>query len=168
MDVDEWYVVEFVAGPDEAAITSESDNLPKSQPKPIYVSSVMRVNLLPDPAFMIEPKVAALQNTGPDRTASWQWDVKPKTDGKHRLIARVEVLKPASQGKYEILDQYTRRVGVTVRVGTWTGFLNALQNASSLGDALATLFRSWEKTLLALAALILAGYVVWRAIHGKG
>lgn len=53
-----------------------------------------------------------------------------------------------------LLDRYTKRVEIPMKVGTWQGFLNAIGHAANLGEVLETLFRAWEKTLLALAALI--------------
>lgn len=168
MEIGHWYTIEFLVGPDENAVAQEAEGMPITEARPVFVSSSMRVTLLDDGNFEIRPKRDALQQTGADKTASWQWNVRPLTDGDHSLHARIEILKRKPDGSYETLDDYTRRVSVRVRVGTWEGFLNALRNAATLGDVLGTLFRSWEKTLLALGALLIAGFGVRRIIQARG
>ena len=164
MEVDNWYTVEFAAGPNVGAITNETEGQKLTAPHQIYVAPLMRVTLLPDANFQTHPQSSDVQQTGLDRTASWQWNVKPLYRGAHGLVAKVEVLKKEEDGSLTVVDSYTRRVEVVVKVGTWKGFLRALAEASSLGDALGTLFRSWEKTLLALTALIGAAVGLWAAI----
>src|SRR5205085_9323013 len=123
--------------------------------KPIYVAPVMRVTLLPNPDFEVREKTQAIQATGNDLAATWLWSVKPLKGGDETLAANVEVGRMNGK-EFVAADSYTRHVPIRVRVGTWKGFLNALAQASSLGDVLTTLFKSWEKTLIALAALIVA------------
>jgi hypothetical protein len=158
MEVDNWYTVEFFVAPDKEALKEEAEAPAEelTAPTAIYVAPLMRVTLLKDPGFEIRAKTDAVQTTGRDRRASWQWDVKPLTDGERTLYAKVEVLKRNPDGSLEATETRTRHVAVKIEVGTWAGFLIALKNAASLGDVLTTLFASWEKTLGALAALILA------------
>jgi hypothetical protein len=168
MEIDNWVTVEFVVGPDTAAITEETEGQPLTTPHPVFLSETMRVTLLPDPNFEIRPQSAAVQDTGPDMTATWQWKVKPSHGGNATLYAKVEVGTRQPDGSLAVARTYTRRVAVHVKVGTWKGFLNALRNASTLGEVLNTLFSAWEKTLLALAALIAAASGVWMAIKKWG
>jgi len=96
------------------------------------------------------------------------WTV-PRTggDGK-RLTSGVGVeTSPyfSPDGSLIASETYTRRLQVTVHVGTWQGFLNALKGAASFGDLLGTLFGSWGKTLTALTALIAAAAALWAAIR---
>ena len=107
----------------------------------------------------------AVLPTGADRSATWQWNIVPKRDGKHTLSALVEVLRRNPDGSYTTTESKNRHVSLEVEVGTWQGFLTALNNAASLGDVLATLFNSWGKTLGALAALIAAIFGVPIAIR---
>ena len=165
MDLENWHRLEFVVGTSEAALAEESEDQELTPSKGIFVAPIMRVRLLPDPNFEIRPQSPAEQNTGADRAASWQWMVKPLKGGDHSLVAQVEVLEREEDGSLRAVDTYKRRVAIKVRVGTWKGFLNALRGAASFGDLLATLFRSWEKTLLGLTALIAAAVGLWAAIR---
>jgi len=164
MAVDNWHRVEFVVALTEAGLAEESEEQVLTKSRAIYVAPLMRVTLLPDPDFEIRPQSPAVQETGADRAASWQWSVKPGRGGAHELIARVEVLDKQPDGGLLVAETYTRRVPVEVKVGTWKGFLNAIKGAASFGDLLATLFKSWEKTLLGLTALIAAAVGLWAAI----
>lgn len=168
LTVNQWETLEFIVGPDDPALSEEAEGRLLTQPRSIFVSSTMRVFLLDHPNFEIRAKTEAIQSTGMDATASWLWDVRPLTDGTHTLHARVEVLKRNPDGGLDTLDAYTRRVSLRVKVKTWQGFANALQNASTAGDLFATLFRAWEKTLVALGALIAAGLALWAAISNGG
>ena len=165
MSVEAWHRLEFAVGPNEAALAEEVEEQELTRSRQIFVAPLMRVTLQPHPNFEIRPESPDVQETGADRTASWQWSVKPLAGGAQSLVARVEVLERQQDGTLRAADTYTRRVEVRVRVGTWRGFLNALREASNFGDVLATLFRSWEKTLLALTALIAAGVALWAAIR---
>ena len=129
----------------------------------------MRVTLLPDPDFDVQAKTNAVQMIGNDLASTWLWSVRPHKGGNERLDALVEVGRMEGN-KFVAADSYTRHVPVRVRVGTWKGFLNALKNASTLGDALSTLFTSWDKTLIALTALIgaVGGLIVAIRKGGKG
>ncbi len=114
-----------------------------------------------------------VQDIGLDRTANWKWKVKPIKGGPHKLHAQVEILVRGPDGQLvngpdgtpKTLDSYDRYVAIKVEVGTGRGFMNALRNAADAGDLLGTLFRSWEKTLLALAALITALGAVLMAVR---
>jgi len=165
MEVNNWHRLEFVVGQTDAALTEESEQQELGQSKAIYVAPLMRVTLLPDPDFEIRRQSSAIQETGTDRAASWQWIIKPLSGGDHELIAKVEVLQKQEDGTLVASETFTRRLAVKVRVGTWQGFLNALKGAASFGDLLATLFGSWGKTLTALTALIAAAVGLWAAIR---
>jgi hypothetical protein len=165
MEVNNWHRLEFVVGKTEAALAEESENQELGQSKGIFVAPLMRVTLEPDPNFEIRRQSPDVQETGGDLAASWQWSVKPLNGGNHALIARVEVLDKQSDGSLIASETYTRRLQVTVHVGTWQGFLNALKGAASFGDLLGTLFGSWGKTLTALTALIAAAAALWAAIR---
>lgn len=170
MEVDNWYTVEFFVAPSKTGLAEEAEGRELTAPSPIWVGRWMRVTLLKDPSFEIRAKTDAEKPTGRDRQASWQWDVRPLTGGERTLYAKVEVLKRNADGSFETIETRTRQVAVKVEVGTWRGFLIALKNAASLGEALSTLFAAWEKTLLALAALItaLGGLLVAvRKLRGK-
>jgi hypothetical protein len=168
MRVGSWYSLEFVSGLDFEAVAEEAEELPLTRARPIFVSQNMRVVLLPDPNFEIKPKSKSLQDTGPDLTATWQWDVKPLTIGTHTLIAQVDVLKPEKSGGYSVFNRYSRRVSVRVGVGTLQALIEDIRGAKSLGDALTSLLKSWRATLLALAGLIGAYFVVrWAIRKGK-
>jgi hypothetical protein len=165
MEVNNWHRLEFVVGRTDAALAEESEDQELGQSKDIFVAPLMRVTLEPDPNFEIRRQSPDVQETGADRAASWQWSVKPLNGGSHALIARVEVLEKQPDGSLVATETYTRRLAVTVHVGTWQGFLNALKGAASFGDLLGTLFGSWGKTLTALTALIAAAVGLWAAIR---
>lgn len=148
------YPLQFVVGPTEEAIADEAGGLELAQSQTIYIAPIMRVTLLPDPNFTFARATPEIQETGADRSATWQWNVVPLRDGTQLLHARVEVLRRMPDGSYATVESKARHVEVKVKVGTWQGFMNALGNAQSLGDVLTTLFNSWGKTLGALAALI--------------
>jgi hypothetical protein len=165
MNVGGWYAVEFVAGPTTGALLEESEDAQLTAPRSIFVSKNMRVTLLSDPNFKIRSKSKALQQTGADLAATWQWDVNPRASGTHTLIAQVDVLRPIADGKFQIFNRYSRRVSVQVGVGTLRGALNGIRNAASVGDALTALFKSWSAMLLALGAFIVAGFGVWSRLR---
>jgi len=168
MEIDQPVTLEFVVGPNEAAIGEETEGQQLTTPRAVFVSATMRVTLLPDSGFDIRPQSADVQNTGVDRTATWEWKVTPLRGGKATLFAKVEVGKRNPDGTFAVANTYTRRVAVHVKVGTWAGFGNALKRASTVGELLGTLFSAWEKTLIALAALIAAASGVWLAIRNWG
>lgn len=174
MEIGDWGRIEFIVGAgetaaaQESAVSQEAGGKELASKQQVYVSPSMRVTLQEDPSFEIRAVGESLKKLGLDQAATWQWNVKPLTDGERELTAKVEVHRINPDGSAETLDEYTRRVEVRVRVGTWQGFMNALTNASSLGDALGTLFRSWEKTLLALAALLVAAFTVAKVIKSRG
>jgi|KBSSwiStaDraftv2_1062776.scaffolds.fasta_scaffold00229_2 hypothetical protein len=165
MDVDAWSTLEFVVGPTEAVIAEETEGRKLTPSAAVYVAPTMRVTLLPDPGFQYQPQSDPIQDTGQDRTATWQWKVKPLTGGTTTLFARVEVGERERNGTLNVVKTYTRRVAVHVHVGTWKGFLNALKSAASLGDLIGTLVGSLGKTLTAIAAMVTAGPTVWLAFR---
>jgi hypothetical protein len=168
MNVGSWHTLEFVVGPTKKALAGETEDQQLTPPRDIYVAPQMKVTLLPNRNFDIEQIGDAIQNTGKDLTASWQWNINPKTDGDQQLEAQVEVGQTQSDGSFKSVESYKRRVPIKVRVGTWQGFLNALKNAATLGDALGTLFRSWEKTVTALTLLVVAIFGLWFTIKRRG
>lgn len=159
------YPLMFVVGPTEKAIADEAGGVEMAASQTVYVAPVMRVTLLPNPNFDTEAETSAVQRTGLDRSATWQWNIVPRRDGEQRISALVEVLQPNPDGSYTTLESKNRHVSLEVEVGTWQGFMTALQNAASLGDVLTTLFNSWGKSLGALAALIAAIFGVPIAIR---
>jgi len=165
MDVDAWSTLEFVVGGDQAVIAEETEGRKLTPSATVYVAPTMRVTLLPDPNFQFQPQSDPIQDTGLDRTATWQWKVKPLTGGSSTLFARVEIGERERNGTLYVLKTYTRRVAVNVHVGTWKGFLNALKSAATLGDLIGTLVGSLGKTLTAIAAMVTAGPTVWLAIR---
>jgi len=165
MDVDSWSTLEFVVGGDQAVIAEETEGRKLTPSATVYVAPTMRVTLLPDPNFQFQPQSDPIQDTGLDRTATWQWKVKPLGGGNATLFARVEIGERRPDGSLTVSKTYTRRVAVNVHVGTWKGFLNALKSAASLGDLIGTLVGSLGKTLTAIAAMVTAGPTVWLAIR---
>jgi hypothetical protein len=162
-----WYTIEFHSGPNEQTLSEQAQGAQATPSQPIHVSRHMKVTLQPDPNFLIKPKSDEDQDTGADLAATWDWSVKPLSEGEQTLIAHVQVMMPDSHGNLATYDQYDSHVAVRVTVGSWQGLLNALGNAKSLGDALTLLFKSWRGTLLALAALMVAVGVVIGAIRGR-
>ena len=163
MQVDRWAVIEFVAGPSESKIRAETEGRALTASTAVYVAKTMRVTLLNDPAFEIKAKSEAVQNTGLDRTATWLWDVRPKSAAARPLVARVEVLRALPAGGYETIEQYTRQVDVEVKAGALRNTLGAIDQAATVGDRLTLLFNSWQKAVAALAALVVAvGVLLWR------
>ena len=165
MAVDAWSTLEFVVGPDEAVLAEETEGRKLTPAGTVYVAPTMRVTLLPDPNFTVQPQSDPIQDTGMDRTATWQWKVKPLGGGDATLFARVEVGDRRTDGTLAVSKTYTRRVAVHVEVGTWKGFLNALKSAATLGDLIGTLVGSLGKTLAAIAAMITAGPTIWLALR---
>ena len=167
MQVDNWHEVQFAVAPDVVQLQVQVEGQALAGQKPIYVAPVMRVTLLPNPDFDVQPKTSAVQVIGNDLASTWLWSVRPHKGGNATLDALVEVGRMEGN-QFVASDSYTRHVPVRVKVGTWKGFLAALQNASTLGDALSTLFNSWGKTLIALTALIGAVGGLVLAIRKRG
>ena len=93
MKVGSWARLEFLVAPDARGIAAEAGGRAIAPGDDIFIASVMRVALLPDPNFEIDPQTPAEQNIGLDNRASWHWNVMPKTRaGTFTLVARVEVL----------------------------------------------------------------------------
>ena len=164
MTVGSWSRLEFLVAPDAAGIAAEAGGRETSAADAIFISPVMRVTLLPDPNFDVSPQTPAEQRIGLDKRASWHWNVKPKErGGTFTLVARVQVLDDG-----EVVDDYTSRVDVRVTVGRRERIAEEIGFLTKLADQLAGLFGSWQKALAALAALITAGFVVWRTIKNRG
>ena len=163
MIVDHWYVVEFAASPSDAKLHEETEGQQLTASTNVYVAPMMRVTLLDNPAFQIKPKGAAEQATGLDKTATWLWDVMPKSTDASKLEAKVEVLRKRADGSFETIESYTRKVDVTVRVAGMKRTLAAIDDASTIGSKLTGLFGTWQKTIAALVALIGAiGLLAWK------
>lgn len=138
-----WSQIEFFAGPDLAALADEAEGEVLARNRAIYISPTMKVTLLPDPEVEIRTKSEALQQLGDDRTASWQWDVRPKSGGDRTLIAQVEVFddsKPAGPP----IERYKRRLSVHVEV---TGFARGSELISK-GKRLSEEFGGLLKAIL--------------------
>ena len=124
----------------------------------------MRVTLLPDPNFSVDPQTPAEQRIGLDKRASWHWNVSPKTKaGLFTLVARVQILDDG-----EVVDDYTRRVDVKVTVGGRQRVAEDIGFLKTIGEALGGLFSSWQVTLAAFAGLIGAAFAVWKVIKSRG
>ena len=163
MEVDHWYVVEFAAGPKEANVREETEGRALTALTRVYVAQTMRVTLLDNPAFEIKPKTASEQATGLDKTATWLWDVRPKSADGNALQAKVEVLRKLSDGTMEVVESYTRSVPVSVHIGGMKRTLGAIDDASTVGSKLTGLFGTWQKTIGALVALLGAlGLLAWK------
>ena len=167
MVIGHWYPVEFIAAPNVSKLANEAEDERTTKPRAIYVGSTMRVSLLPDPSFDIKSKSDEQKETGVDRTASWQWDVRPRVTGNQKLIAQIIILARQPGGHYDIYNRYTRRVAVSVGVGRLQGTLDEIGNAKSVGEALTSLLKSWTAVLLGLAALIGAWAAVKLAIRNS-
>ena len=163
MIVDHWSVVEFAAGPSEDRLHEETEGQQLTTTTHVYVAPMMRVTLLDNPAFEIKAKGSPEQATGLDKTATWLWDVRPKSTDAKSLEAKVEVLRKRADGSLETIESYTRKVDVMVRVDGLKHTLAAIDDASSVGDKLTKLFTSWQKTIAALVALLGAGgLLAWK------
>jgi hypothetical protein len=162
--------IQFSVAPDQAGVVEELDGAAAASMRQITLAARMKVQLLPDPNFEIVPldPPSGEQPIGLDRRASWIWDVTPKgtNDRPYRLTAIIRVLDEAGRQ----IDSYPKYVTVTVRIGTWRGFINALQNARSAGDLVSAVSKSWETAILSITALVtaLGGlFVAIRALRPK-
>lgn len=151
-----WYPLQFIAGPDQDSLPGEAPGANLTNSQQVYISQTMRVTLLPNPNFEMQPTTPAVQDTGRDRTETWQWNLRPLHDGMHKLSVRVEAGKKRPGRGFDAWDSRTRQVSIRVKIGTWEGFVRAIGRATTAGNLLATLFASWEKTVTALVALIIA------------
>ena len=162
--------IQFSVAPDQAGVVEELDGAAAAPMRRIMLAARMQVQLLPDPNFEIVPldPPSGEQPIGPDRRASWIWDVTPRgtNNQPYRLTAIVRALDQAGRQ----IDSYPKYVTVTVRIGTWRGFVNALQNAKSAGDLVSAASRSWETAVLSITAFVtaLGGlFVAIRALRRK-
>ncbi|HEX8644913.1 MAG TPA: hypothetical protein VF702_13465 [Allosphingosinicella sp.] len=109
--------------------------------------------------FEIEPAGWIERGAGPERTASWNWTVKPVgAEGPRtlRVVARPRLAAPG--GPSADLEEYeaTASVRVTLRPGTRS--LEAAKNATEQGEG-------WTKALAALAALVTAAGALFAAVR---
>src|SRR6185437_17131861 len=136
--------IQFSVAPDQAGVVEELDAAPAGPMRHIMLTARMRVHLLPNANFTIRPLDPAdeEQPIGRDRRASWIWEVTPKdTNGRPYTLTAIVI--PLDQNGVQI-DSYPKHVTVMVRVGTWRGFLNALQAARSAGDLVSAASQSWK------------------------
>jgi hypothetical protein len=168
MTVGNDYELTFVAARDQQGLVEESQGQPLTAPSSIRIAPYMKVTLLPNSNFNVTAKGADEKPIGPDLAATWHWEVRPLRRGSQTLRAQVDVLRVRPDQTIETIDSDTSFVNVMVKVGTWKAFINALRDASDLGEVLSTLFGAWEKALISLIALIGAFWgVVW-AIRNRG
>lgn len=164
MEVGSWYRLEFLVAPDARGIAIEAEGRETTVAGDIFISPVMRVSLLPDENFSVAAQTPTEQKIGLDGRASWHWNVSPKTkSGAFTLVAHVQVLNEG-----EVVDDYTRRVDLRVTVGRRQGIKEEIGFLKMVGEELGALFNSWQKALVALAALIAAGFTVWKVIRNRG
>jgi hypothetical protein len=172
------YTLQFVVGQEQATLAEVSEDRELTTARRIWMASTMRVTLDPNPDFEIKPQNSEqeIQDLSPDRTAAWFWNVRPLKAGDYTLYARVETLErgpdgqliKGADGKLKSHAYPPKKVDIRVRVGTQQGVMNAIDNASSFGDAFTGLFQSWQKALVALTALIVAASGAWLAIRRWG
>jgi hypothetical protein len=159
MWVDTPAVLEFAVGLTIGSLTREMGEAPPpAEVRDVFIGRCMRVTLEPNPAVRIQGPNGVTTRLARDMDrASWSWSVIPLNPGSPTLRARVEILAQRErQCSDRILDQYTERVPVQIRISRWRGFLRALGEAKNFGDVLAALFSSWEGAVAALAALLTA------------
>ena len=160
--------LEFAVGPDEQAVRREVEGAPMAATRPLEIGASMRVTLQPHWNFEILSPNGETKPLGPDESAAWQWQIRPKEKGgPFVLFAKVEVLNEPG-AKPEILDDYSKRVPVNVQVGAGQGFVSAVREADTFGKLLSALFKTWETTLIALAALLAALAGVVTAVRNLG
>jgi hypothetical protein len=169
------YSLEFVVGQTEASLKDVAEDRELMKARDILMAQMMRVTLDPHPDFEIKPQNPdqEIQELSPERTAAWFWNVKPLKPGKHTLVARVQALERGPDGELvkgpdgKLKGRFypPRSVEIEVRVGKKAKALDAIGDASSFGDAFAGLFKSWEKMLIALTALIVAAAGLWAAVR---
>lgn len=173
MQAKQWSSLAFWVGPSQAAIAEEAGGAKLTETQGIWMAPTMRVTLLPDPDLEAIEQTAAIQDIGLDQVATWKWKVKPARGGTYTLNALVEILVRGPDGElvkrpdgsFKTLDDFKREVKFRVRVDATTRAKEAIGNASSFGDAIAGLFKSWQGALAALAALIAAAGGVWAAVR---
>lgn len=164
MRVGNWYNVEFLVAPSQSGLREEAQGKSTGASKQIFLTDKMRVTLLADKAVKAIAKTPALQSLGRDRSATWQWNISPRSGGDLELTAQVEILDPDG----EVADTYTKYVTVHASVGGMESFMSGTKAASTAGNALTEMFKSWREALLALAALITAAFVVVRVVRNRG
>jgi hypothetical protein len=167
------YTLKFFVGKDQAGLNSVSEDRALMKARSVWMAQTMRVTLDPNPAFTIQPQNEdqEIQDLSPERTAAWLWIVTPLTNGPQTLTARVQALVrgpdgelvKGPNGKLKGPFYPPRSIDIDVQVGAKKKVLNAIGDASSFGDAFTGLFKSWEKMLIALAALVAAAGGVWAA-----
>lgn len=164
MEVGKFSVIKFVAGPNQQAITTETEGVALTRSTAVYVAKAMKVTLLPNPSFEIKPATEARQTTGLDKTATWLWNVKPLDDRNQTLEAEIEIFALNDDDSFgRRLERYTRKVEVEVRVGKMQRFSEAVDDGTTIAEKLSKLFGSWQKAVGALVALLGAiGVLAWR------
>ena len=165
MQVGRWYPIQFVAGPSVSWLQQQSEGLPLTPARQIFVSRKMRVRLLPDANFLIRSKSSELQGTGTSLSGTWAWDLQPLSDGNHTLIAVIDVLSEGRRGDYHVVNRYSRRVTIRVGVGTLQAVISDMRDAKTVGDAVTALFRSWAAVLLAASTMVIAALGLRRVIR---
>jgi hypothetical protein len=149
----------FAVGLTDAAIARElapGDSATGSAP--VNIGRCMRVTLEKSGLFDIVGPNGEIRRLAHDMgRASWSWTVLPKQAGRAEARAKVQVLKAAAgRCTEEAMDEYTESVAMSITIGRWRSFLDALASASSAGDVFAALFKSWEGALVSLTALLAA------------
>lgn len=153
----------FAVAPDAARIRSALGNREVGETTDIFISPVMQVELVPDANFDFIARSKARIPLGLDRRATWLWDIIPKKRGKFVLTAKVQVFRDDVP-----VDDYDSSVDVSVRVGRGDAVKEEFGFLKMLGEEFGGLFGTWQKTLVALAALIAAGFAVWKVIKSRG
>lgn len=174
------YTLEFAVGRDDAGLAAASQNHALTGRSRIWMAPMMRVTLDSHPDFDLTPQNAdqEIQQLSPDQSANWFWNVVPHKAGRFTLVARVQAVtvgpdgEPVrdAQGRLKGRFYPAQPVDVRVRVDSRQGAINAIEGGTSIGEALGTMFGSWQKALIALAALITAAGGVWaaaRKLKGK-
>ncbi|HEX6660530.1 MAG TPA: hypothetical protein VF067_01500 [Sphingomicrobium sp.] len=164
MQAGKWSRIEFFIAENEQKLAAEADGKATTPAETVYIAPKVKVTLKTDPDITIDGEPEQTQELGRDKRVTWQWNILPKSGGEHVLTARVQPLNPDGS----IIQTYTREVTVQVKVGTYDRFASGTKRAGDVGDLLATLLHSWEKMLLALAAFLTAGFVVWRVLKNRG
>jgi hypothetical protein len=172
MEVGSWAKVEFLVAPKEkgpgdlsgGTLEGEAQGKPLAAPGTVFIAAQMRVTLSSDPNVRITAQSKDVQPTGLDKSATWQWNVMPLTSGEHELSAQVDPLDSKGNAR----DSYTRYVTVHATATIGQRAKQSAESATTAGDIVAKLMRSWEGALLALAALIGALFLVIRTVKNRG
>ena len=152
-----WYKIDFVVAANAQGLKSEAGE-ETTEATQINIAPVMRVTLVEDQNFKFKALTSEVQKLAGDKSATWAWNVMPLRTGTFMLEAKVEVLENG-----EVAYDYTRKVAVQVKVSGWQAFLAGITNATSLGEAMQSLLKSWQGALVAfLAFLGVLTTVLWK------